>query len=129
MTTSKKVSKMKIQEIRKLKQEDLDKRLSELRLELGKELGGAKMGRSSKNPGKLGQLRKSISRILTVKGELERSDSNNAAAKKTGIKAAVLDSNVQKPAVHEKQAKAPDASKKKVKSTKEKPDKDVKKKS
>lgn len=62
---------MKIQEIRKMKPEDLDKKLSELRLELSKELGNVKMGRAVKNPGKIKQLRKSIAQILTVKNELK----------------------------------------------------------
>jgi large subunit ribosomal protein L29 len=61
---------VKIKEIRKMKNEDLDKRLSELRLELGKELGSAKMGRAMKNPGKIKQVRKSIAQILTIKREL-----------------------------------------------------------
>jgi large subunit ribosomal protein L29 len=54
---------VKIQEIRKLKTEDLDKKLSELKLELSKELGSVKMGRAVKNPGKIKQLKKSIARI------------------------------------------------------------------
>lgn len=62
---------MKIQEIRKLKTEDLDKKLSELKLELSKELGSVKMGRAVKNPGKIKQLRKSIARITTVKREMK----------------------------------------------------------
>lgn len=62
---------MKIQEIRKLKTEDLDKKLSELKLELSKELGSVKMGRAIKNPGKIKQLKKSIARIMTVKREMK----------------------------------------------------------
>lgn len=60
---------MKTKEIRKMKNEDFDKKLSELRLELSKELGSAKMGRAVKNPGKIKQIRKSIAKILTVKKE------------------------------------------------------------
>jgi len=51
---------------------DLDKKLSELRLELSKELGSVKMGRAVKNPGKIKQMRKSIAQILTVKKELKK---------------------------------------------------------
>lgn len=64
---------MKIQEIRKMKPENLDKKLSELRLELSKELGSVKMGRAVKNPGKIKQMRKSIAQILTVKKQLHLS--------------------------------------------------------
>jgi ribosomal protein L29 len=63
---------VKIQEIRKMKSEDLDKKLSELRLELSKELGNVKMGRAVKNPGKINQMRKSIAQILTVKKEMSK---------------------------------------------------------
>lgn len=62
---------MKTQEIRKMKAEDLDKKLSELHLELSKELGSVKMGRAVKNPGKIKELRRSIARIMTVKRELK----------------------------------------------------------
>jgi len=65
---------VKIQEIRKMKPEDLDKELSELRLELSKELGSVKMGRATKNPGKIGQLHKSIARILTIKNEENKNE-------------------------------------------------------
>lgn len=61
---------MKIKEIRNMKNEDLDKKLSELRLELSKELGSVKMGRAVKNPGKIKELRRSIARVMTVKKQL-----------------------------------------------------------
>lgn len=49
-----------------MKSEDRKKKLSELRLELFKEIGSARMGRPIKNPGKIGELRKTIARILTI---------------------------------------------------------------
>ena len=55
-----------------MKSEDLDKKLSELRLELSKELGNVKMGRAVKNPGKIKQMRKSIAQILTVKKGMKK---------------------------------------------------------
>jgi large subunit ribosomal protein L29 len=60
---------LKIKQIREMKDEDLNKRLSELRLELMKELGNVRMGRPIKNPGRIGELRKAIARILTIKKE------------------------------------------------------------
>ena len=60
---------MKIEETRKMKPEDLAKRLAELRLELAKELGSVKMGRAVKNPGKVRELRRAIARALTVQRE------------------------------------------------------------
>ncbi len=70
-----------MQEIRKMKPEDLDKKVSELRLELGKELGNVKMGRAVKNSGKIKQMRKSIAQILTVKRELKLSGSKSRYGK------------------------------------------------
>jgi len=74
--------KVKIKEIRDMKPEDLDKKLSELRLELGKELGNVKMGRAVKNPGKIKQMRKSIAQILTVKKELSKSKKSKKSKKR-----------------------------------------------
>ena len=50
---------------------DLDKRLSESRLELMKEVGNVKRGRPTKNPGKIRVLKRGIARILTVKRQGE----------------------------------------------------------
>jgi large subunit ribosomal protein L29 len=58
--------------LRELKDEELDKRLSELRLELLKERGNVKMGRPVKNPGRIKEIRKNIARILTIKQERKR---------------------------------------------------------
>ena len=58
---------MKIKEIREMDNKDLNKRLSELRLDLIKEVANVKRGRPIKNPGKIRVLKKSIARILTVK--------------------------------------------------------------
>lgn len=61
-----------VKQLRELKDEDLDKKLSELKLELLKEMGNVKMGRPVKNPGKIKQLKKNIARILTIKNERKR---------------------------------------------------------
>ncbi|MEM5879377.1 MAG: 50S ribosomal protein L29 [Candidatus Aenigmatarchaeota archaeon] len=58
-----------VKQLREMKKEELDKRLSELRLELLKEQGNVRMGRPVKNPGKIKQIRKNIARILTIKRE------------------------------------------------------------
>lgn len=60
---------LKIKELRKLSADELNKKLSELRLELSKELGNVRMRRPIKNPGKIRELRRSIARILTIKRE------------------------------------------------------------
>lgn len=60
---------LKMKQIREMRPEELDKKLSELRLELSKELANIKMGRPVKNPGKIREIRRTIARILTVKRE------------------------------------------------------------
>ncbi len=58
---------LKAKQIREMKTDDLNKRLSELRLELLKEHGNVKMGRPIKNPGKIRVLKKTIARLATIK--------------------------------------------------------------
>jgi len=58
---------LRTKEIREMKPEDLNKKISELRLELMKEKGNMKMGRASKNTKKIRQLKKAIAQILTIK--------------------------------------------------------------
>jgi large subunit ribosomal protein L29 len=63
---------IKIKQIREMKDEELDKKLGELKLELLKEMGNVKMGRPVKNPGKIRELRKTIARLLTIKKEKKK---------------------------------------------------------
>ena len=63
---------MKIKEMRKLKDEDLEKKLNELKLELLKERGNVEMGGNVKNPGRIKVIRRDIARILTLKREKEK---------------------------------------------------------
>jgi len=62
---------LKIKDIRKMKPEDLNTKLKELKLELLKEMGNVKMGRPIKNTGKIRELKKAIARILTYQKELK----------------------------------------------------------
>ena len=63
---------MRIKDLRKLKPEELDKKLNELKLELLKERGNIEMGGNIKNPGKIKIIRRDIARILTLKKEREK---------------------------------------------------------
>jgi len=62
---------LKIKQIREMRAEDLNKKLSDLKLELLKEMGNVRMGRPIKNPGKIKELRRAIARLSTVKKERE----------------------------------------------------------
>jgi large subunit ribosomal protein L29 len=61
-----------MKDLRKLSEEDLEKKLNELKLELLKERGNVEMGGNVKNPGKIKIIRRDIARILTLKREKER---------------------------------------------------------
>jgi len=63
-----------VKQLKDLKKEDLDKRLSELKLELLKEQGNVKMGRPIKNPGKIKQIRRNIARILTIRQQRKKEE-------------------------------------------------------
>jgi large subunit ribosomal protein L29 len=60
---------LRIKDVRRMSDEDLNRKLNELRLELLKEMGSVRMGRAVKNPGRIRELRRAIARILTVKRE------------------------------------------------------------
>jgi large subunit ribosomal protein L29 len=62
---------LKIKELRKLKPEELDKKIGELKLELLKERGNVEMGGNVKNPGRIKVIRRDIARITTLKKETE----------------------------------------------------------
>ncbi len=57
---------LRLKEIRAMQQEEMDKKLSELRLELSKMRGSAAVGAAIQNPGKAREIRKTIARILTI---------------------------------------------------------------
>ena len=63
---------MRIKDLKKLKPEELDKKLNELKLELMKERGNIEMGGNIKNPGRIKVIRRDIARILTLKKESEK---------------------------------------------------------
>jgi len=63
---------LRIRQIREMSEKDRDSRLSEMRLDLMKETGGIRMGRPVKNTGRIGELKRSIARILTVKNEIRK---------------------------------------------------------
>lgn len=64
--------KLRIKDLRKQSDEDLEKRLNQLKLELLKERGNIEMGGNIKNPGKIKIMRRDIARILTLKKEKKK---------------------------------------------------------
>jgi len=62
---------LRVKLIREMKPEEIEKKLSELRLDLAKELGNVKMGRPIKNPGRIKELKKVIARMMTIKKQVK----------------------------------------------------------
>ncbi len=60
---------MKTKEARKLKTEDLQKKLQELKLELSTLQGQAATGTPPKSPGMIKQLKKTMARLRTIEYE------------------------------------------------------------
>ena len=63
------MKELKIKELRKLKDEDLNKKLNELKLELMKEIGNIKVKKTQKNTKRIRVLKTGIARILTILNE------------------------------------------------------------
>ncbi len=55
--------------LRDMSRDELEKKLSELRMELMKERAKIKVGGVPDNPGRIKEIRRTISRILTIKKE------------------------------------------------------------
>ena len=72
------MSILRTKQIRDMTPKDFDSKIAELRLELMKESGGVKMGKPIKNTGRIGELKRTVARMLTVKNEVAR--------KQTGVK-------------------------------------------
>ncbi|MEM2926269.1 MAG: 50S ribosomal protein L29 [Candidatus Bathyarchaeia archaeon] len=63
---------MRMKEIRDLTEDEIQRRLSELRAELFKLRGVSKAGGAVENPGRIREIRKTIARILTIQAERKR---------------------------------------------------------
>jgi len=63
-----------MREVRKLKYDEQEKRLKELKLELLKERGNVEMGGNVKNPGRIKTIRRDIARLLTIENEREKTN-------------------------------------------------------
>ncbi|RLI98913.1 MAG: 50S ribosomal protein L29 [Candidatus Aenigmatarchaeota archaeon] len=63
---------LKARQIREMKLEEIERKISELRLELMKEMANVRMRRPIKNPGKIRELKRTIARLLTIKKEKMR---------------------------------------------------------
>jgi len=62
---------LRVKQVREMSPKDMESRLAEISLELMKETGGIKMGKPIKNTGRIGELKRTVARILTVKNEMK----------------------------------------------------------
>ena len=63
------MKELKIKELRKLNEQDLNRKLTELKLELMKEIGNIKIKKTQKNTKRIRVLKTGIARILTILNE------------------------------------------------------------
>jgi len=68
---------LRVKDIRKLNDKELDKKLNELKLELAKEKANTSIGANVVSPGKIKEIRRIIARILSIKKEKEVKESKN----------------------------------------------------
>ena len=59
----------KTKELRAMSKEELNEKLQQLEVELGKEKGAVASGTKPENPGKIREIRKTIARILIIQRE------------------------------------------------------------
>lgn len=72
---------MKMKDARKLGDKDIDKKLSELRLELTKEKANIAIGANAVSPGRIKEIRRAVARLLTVKDERKKAAKQTSSAK------------------------------------------------
>jgi large subunit ribosomal protein L29 len=60
---------LKSKDARKLSRSELDKKVGELRLEIAKEKASIAIGAPVSSPGRMGEMKKTIARVLTIKKE------------------------------------------------------------
>lgn len=56
---------LKSRKMREMNEKELSEKMSELRLELSKEMASSEIGGSVKNPGRIREIRRTIARIKT----------------------------------------------------------------
>lgn len=64
-------------DIREMGKEQMDKKMSELVLELSKERGKIDVGGVPDNPGKIREIKKTIARMLTIKKEMQKKNARS----------------------------------------------------
>jgi len=83
-------------EIRKMEEKEVDKKLGDLRLELAKERGNIHIGGTVTSPGRVREIRKTIARILTIRNEKAKPIVQPKSAKKVHIQEKVPKKEVSK---------------------------------
>ena len=63
------MTSLKVKDIKKLSEKDIEKKLNEMRLELAKEKANISIGASVSSPGKIKDTKRTIARILSIKKE------------------------------------------------------------
>ena len=91
-------------DVKKLGERDLDKKLSELRLELTKERASIAIGASATSPGRIREIRRAIARILTEKSNSRNQQNKTSDEKKQAKTEETKEETKEKPAELRKDA-------------------------
>ena len=75
---------LRVKEIRKLEEKELDKRLEELKLELSKEKANINIGAPVASPGRVREIKRTVARILTIKSDRIKNQINKTIASTEG---------------------------------------------
>ena len=59
---------IKKDKLKEMKNEEIDQKIKELRLEVSKELSISRVGSQAKNPGNIRNMKRTIARLLTKRG-------------------------------------------------------------
>lgn len=60
---------LRAKDIRKMKKEEIDKKLEEFKLEMAKDMANIDIGSTVSSPGRIKEIKKAIARIKTIKKE------------------------------------------------------------
>jgi large subunit ribosomal protein L29 len=72
---------IKKNKLKEMSEKEIDEKINELKLELTKEIGFSEIG-TVKNPGHVGELKRTIARLLTRKAYVSKQKSIKASAQK-----------------------------------------------
>lgn len=72
---------LKMKKMRELSEKERKEKLTELRLEVSKDMAAAEVGGTVKSPGRIKEIRRTIARLMTIENEQQRKKKKNQQAR------------------------------------------------